>query len=573
MAPKSTDWTDQLIHQYLETLEEPLKQQFEKREQRIDDVYTRRMMLREAEIPAAFKETNKPFHSPLIFDYLRSVVALMAKSYPIPKVVPQKPGQKAQETSSKIEEWLTAAYKRMAVRENIYPLIVDALAADGGGAWKIVLRKDEWLSRRQKNESNAEYLERIDSLRYKQFPFHWEHIPTASYFPSYDEEGLATVLTIQSRVSIDIAKRFRLLPDSSGNLVKVGGDTANPFPSSVEYKELWTRDHYAYLVGDEVMQSGKHSYGEVPFFNAVSSVCSSGKPADQGISLAYPLISIQDQIEDIMTGKSNWGWLNFYPTWKLKPLGEDAMLPANYKIERVSGEAFVPPSGFDAGWEGAPPVGAEINDMLIRILQMAESLSLAPILRANVPSSEMSGVTAAMMVTIAQTQFGIAVDNLARSFNQMAGFMLRRIEKNLKKPVPLWKKDKDKWEELGPEDINGYYEVEHTLEPVVEAIKQIKYTWLQQAQQVGVVSMRYLREEGVNLSSPEKMEEEVNTEVLFNRPEIQNLLVQRLLEDMGAANQQPQAPGTSLAPSGGPGGLGQPALAGAQRPLPPTGGP
>ena len=109
---------------------------------------------------------------------------------------------------------------------------------------------------------------------------------------------------------------------------------------------------------------------------------------------------------------------------------------------------------------------------------MAESLSLAPILRANVPSSEMSGVTAAMMVTIAQTQFGIAVDNLARSFNQMAGFMLRRIEKNLKKPVPLWKKDKDKWEELGPEDINGYYEVEHTLEPVVEAIKQIKYTWL-----------------------------------------------------------------------------------------------
>ena len=69
------------------------------------------------------------------------------------------------------------------------------------------------------------------------------------------------------------------------------------------------------------------------------------------------------------------------------------------------------------------------------------------------------------------------------------------------------------------------------------------------------------------------MEEEVNTEVLFNRPEIQNLLVQRLLEDMGAANQQPQAPGTPLAPSGGPGGLGQPALAGAQRPLPPTGGP
>ena len=544
---------------------------FTRRNERIEDIRSRRFGEHKVAIPKPYQTTATEFRSPDIYDVLRRAPGITTASMPIPKVKPRKSGIQAQENSSLYERWLKEAWLVMDSRSQTFLRLLDALYADGAAVGKIILDRHLWgaAGKKGRREDKEAYLARVKDHRRENFPFFWEHVPTETYYPIYDEDGLAEVLQITERDAYTLAQKYGLMLDGSGKMAK--GDASSryqDFPNTATFIEYWDRDQFCYMVDETVVREpADHGYGRPPFFEAQLNITSSPKTEHQYMGLAAPLIGVSDFKSSFTTMMTNSAYLNAYPTPTYEPTGEFSQMPPDTKLELKIGEGHVSPTGYKLVYIQTPPLGTDLMRAYEWVKQSSDEVALAPILQGILPV-EASGTLAMTMITVAKAILNPGLKNLGRMFNEMAGFILEQVETTLAENVPIGEDL-----ELGPDDIKGYYKVTHDLEPIMPAERMQKAVFLADAYQRGAVSMQYYRQEGIGIHDPEQMDEEVMVEKMRESPEYRTTLMQDWLEyyyaKTGKQPPLPQGIGTAPNVPVAPGGFGQSVVPGIQQPLAP----
>lgn len=278
---------------------------FTARNKNLDELKSRRFGLKEPHVPKEFKDkVSGSFKSPFIFDILRRAPGLTSTTLPVPKVIPLEVGQKAQENSSKRENWLKYAYELMDKQGSTYLKIMDALAANGLTCWKAILDKHTWAApERGESESSDDYLARVKGHKRSHFPFVWEHVPTETCYPRYDEKGLSYVLQITKDSARRLAYKYGLSRGQDGKWTRkrTAYDAENWTNDEAKFVEYWDRNVFVYMVDDFVVKVGEHGYGEVPYFFAALTVTSASEIEYQHFGLAHPLMSLQDNFDEFVS--------------------------------------------------------------------------------------------------------------------------------------------------------------------------------------------------------------------------------------------------------------------------------
>jgi hypothetical protein len=579
---------------YIKDLTLEVETTYRDRNYRHEVVHDHRMMKVGPRLPEKFKASGVEFRAPLVFDLLRRIVAVI-NMMPVPRRIPlDSISAKAQENSSLIENWLMRFYGLMVA--NTYELVKDALVADGMGVFKVILDRHTWGGlEREENEPADIFNNRIKNLHRASNPFSIEHIESSTYYPI--DDGKREVLEVTKRYARPLARQYGLV-SQGGKLVKpteLGPKGVEAFHQSSKFIEYWNETHYVYMVDDVIVEEGDHDYGRPPYFVAYATRTSSKDPAERGISFAYPLISLQQGINEAVTMKLNWGRLNSYPSASLEPISDDvgsAFDENEPTVEITPGELMKIPAGYRFHWNEAPNVGDDLTQMLQFLLSMANEVSLSPILHGEIGSTNMSQASMTTIATIAKSIFGPGLDSLCMAFDEMAAFVLELIDRVLKEPVPLFDTSgkKGTWVEIGPDDIRGYYKVFHKIEATIPAERHQKAVVGGDLQSRGAISMREYRENWIGINDPETIDTERMIEDMRKTPQYWNFLMQKFMDRvqgvpatpatspsninpqamqqlMAGQGQQVAPQGTPATPPVGPGGPGAPVVPGIQQPM------
>jgi hypothetical protein len=182
----------------------------------------------------------------------------------------------------------------------------------------------------------------------------------------------------------------------------------------------------------------------------------------------------------------------------------------------------------------------------------------------------MSNASMATMIAVAKSIFNPATEGIVEVFNGIGAFLKERIE-DLGSPVPIWAQGNGDWLALGPDDVDGYYQVEHDLDTVIPVERMQKAQFMADAYARGFFSKRQTIEDGYGQHDPEKAIVERQLEDLENSAGLQQYVMTQVLRKLGAM-QPPPNPGTPAnipMGMGGPGAVVMPG--GSQSPLLPGG--
>ncbi len=569
------------LESYFKDVSKSVKEKWQPRNDRIDEIWARRLRTHEPNIPDGFKVTAQATKLPLVGDLIRRAQAIIATKLPTAYRRPLAKGTDAQELADHIEMWFNeGAYPTMLRREDTFAQITDAMANDGEAVWKLLYMPHSWAVQRDKgtktnadgevvpNQTDAQYNAAVAGKHQSKFPFEWTHVDTRTYYPlATDDEGVSEVLEITEREARSIADKYNLVPSVDGTLVSpkdVGAviDRDAPFPAKCKFGEYWNRTHFAYFVDGKEVRRGKHDYGRPPYFHAPFSTTSSKDPGFLTESIADPVIPIQDKLDNFITAMENWIWLASFPSMRLRPVSEEAIPTydnkAAVKITIGPGKIIEGvPFGQIPEWVPPPPIGNEVNSYRDMLMEIYNRVTLSPILYAEI-KGQLSGPVATSLIAIARAIFGPGLTNLARAFDEMSALMLYIIETQIKEPVPVWvtdetdpKKRAGTWLELDPKDIEGYYLISHNLEPIIPMEQHQNLIMMETLFDRGLIPPRMLLEQGANIANPEDVLEERMTWDIGNSPDFKNALIMpNVLRRLGA--EAPGAPPNAGTPPGPP---------------------
>lgn len=556
-----TKLTKESAGSYIQEMASELESKYSARDELIDKVERRRFMEQPPQIPSEYKLTAVEHRSNVIFSFCRIANHIMATGKPRVKVEPQEEGPDARKLSSLKEVWVEAAFAtRLDPRERVASALRDSLVTTGTAISKCLLQQHQWAYLREEGEEIDAYNARTRDTRRQKFPFVWEHVPTKTYKPVYQGGKLIEVLEVSEREALPLYREYGLdWTKRLGERVESGSTSR-----SAKFCELWTRDQFVYRVDDEVVDVGDHTYDTPPYFESYAHFTSSLNPKYQCLPLVFPLLYLQDLMDAQTTIRLNWAWHTGFPILMLEPVNDEAAIAGamegfNYEIEIKQGKVLKPPPGFRFKVFEYGATGAELQSMHQFIKQEVEDSSLAPILKGIAPGSDISGTAALTMIAVAKSIIGPAMQSLAQQYDDVTGFMLERIEKDLKQPVPLWvtNKKKKQWLEIGPAEIAGYYQVSHELAPVIPAERAQMITQGNMLYNDGVIPMRMYREDYAGYPQPEKLQLERDIEELMKRPEIMGPMLEEVSRRIGMRKAlQPANTGTPATPPAGPGGMG-----------------
>ena len=549
--------------EYVRRLRVELEQKYGGRNEQLDLIEEHREMAREPKIPEQYKKTATQHRGPQVYRFLNRVASLMAKSLPQAKVLPMNPTDEEQRKSSEREKWFNdGVYPLMNETEDFFLKFVDNTVSNGVGVIKCLLRPHLWAIKRDENEPDEDYNERVKVVHRRNFPFVWRNVPTRAWYPLYDDDGLSECIEVYQDSAQALMRRYPRLTYDQLNIQK-------DYMGQLTKIEYWNRTHAVYIVKNKIVDKFTHDYGRPPYFEAQANV--------EKQSMAFPLLHLQDTYNSFVTMILNYAYYTAFPISHLKRTHDDAFLPENIdkqSIRLVQGETAVAPMGYDYEFLQFPRMSAEVHEALAIVKQVMDEVSLAPVLYGLSPGSDTSGAALHPLIAIAKAVLGPATTSIARAFDEMAHFILERIVEDLKEPVPVYVREKKdgvwrgKWLEQGPDDIKHYYKVVHELQPVIPAERQVNTMYLAALHGQGFIPKRYVVEEGLGEPAPEELLDERWIEDFEMTPEFTAPLKAEFARQLRVRlGLPPSGQGTLAGAPLAPGGQGVPMMPGVQGPV------
>ena len=544
---------------YIHSLVSAMETKYKQRNTRIREVRDRRYWRKIPVIPDKFKATATAYRGSQVFDMIRRSESLM-DGMPEPHV-----SRLSGEEAERRESFMIGFYEESGLKK-IYGKIKDSLFGDGGTCWKILCKSDEYLNTPQtEGESSDSYNNRVKKHRETHFPFTAEHIPFNCFHPITNDE----ILEITERETLPLMRQYGVIYSNRefrfGNIV--GSPDIPPTgsaPRKVKWVEYWNDKIYVYMLGNLVVEAGEHEYGRHPYFFAHSMEASTGDPADECISIATPLVYIQDLIDAFITIQMNWAFINGFPQGRMTPTSDDAaeISDTDTVVWEPGGILDAPGRKFE--WVQAPNIGQDVKAIIEFLKGEADVVSLAPILY-GIAGANTSSTMATSLIAIAKSIFSTGTGNIASAFDDTAAFVLNIIENKLHAPVYVYRVGKKNFVSLSPDEINGYYKFEHTYEPQIAAERATRATLLADAHARDAIPMRLYVEEGLGYEDPAKLMRERKVEDYTKRADYANRVIQEAFRLIGLELQPQQQQPTAIPAA--PGGPGVPMIPGIQLPM------
>lgn len=518
------------------------------------------------EIPAAYRHTNIEVRTPIVADQIQRLVSNLATNPPRPTVPAPGIGPQAQERASKLERGLEALMDRLQREsgKNLWYRLIDQAVETGEGILKLLYRPDRWdnAPERKKEDTDQDYLDRHDAWkRTARLPIVARVVDRLTWYPWYDEDGLARVLEITERPISDLDAQFGAGTGDRclRNLGLPISETASGF-HKVQLIEYWDREWVVYLcmkgiggpgqVGrHNVIASYKHGYGRVPYFAGIGEETSSNDPNYEAQSSAFAVMYLAPFLDSLYTMWANVGYQTGYPsvveTTGPNPLTtpyEDDSDEEDDPIRMAPGMVYRAPPGGDLRPMNWGPAASAITGMVGEMKGLIQSTLLPSIMQGIPPGSRTAGYAIQELAQAAKSKWITTIANLERAISDAMNFALWLLEEKVQEPLYMLHTfiDKDsgnkqrKYLTLDPKDIKGYYACEVVIKPRNPVDRQQEGTFMMNMHVGGAATLRQVIE-SYGEEHPDEIMEEMLVEELMQDPDIRNALKQRVLQKSGLA--------------------------------------
>lgn len=296
----------------------------------------------------------------------------------------------------------------------------------------------------------------------------------------------------------------------------------------------------------------------LPFFLFQGDHTSLPDPAFQGVSIAFRLMRICDALDSLLSMKLNVAYLYSMVSWveTVAVGGEPNALTGGMagaaaggipgQTSNIVGQPWVMQPGYvhplESGHDVKPLVppaeAVQILESLKNdLLEFINLVGPPAAIRGVSPGSGAAGYMVAQLIAAARTKLASILNNAAGALAQMVQFLWWKVEHAFPEGVPVWTgkgEGKGGWLTLKPEDVDGRYSCELSIEPLlpVDELQEAEASLRQQ--QSGAISMRRHRLTLASLGrfgvdDPDTVEQEIRAERIMNSPIFQ------LYEDVTAA--------------------------------------
>lgn len=431
-------------------------------------------------------------------------------------------------------------------------------------------------------EEDAEYLTRVE--RYKQgapLPFLWQALDPRTFHGYYEAGKLVEVLEITRRGRLEVAERYRRYgvryDRKEGRLTSsrwgrpeaeeaLGADDSSA--ETLEFTEHWllvpvgerkskgTQQRVPgqrwtavvrYLADGIVLHEQDMGYDRLPYFPFFGIATASASPQFEAQGVAEDIIGYAPALDFLLTLRQNWGYIAGYAMMLYRrqmPAGGVSGTPgvvpdveAAIKALEVSPVApieFEPGvakellAGEDLSWMQPPPVGADLAQMPQILLELMREASIVPdVLRGKIEPNT-PAYSSAQGLAAATRNIDPITDNHSLALTQLVQFLLWLIEHKHADAIyvdsPTQAEGKrviGKKTRLRPEDIAGNYGVSVEITTLSQDRMIQLGQFLAQMQAQGAISMKELRQRGLQYQAPEEMDLEVLFERYVNSPKFE----------------------------------------------------
>ncbi len=564
------------------------------RDKIIETMRQHRFLSRPVEIPKEYEKTSVKFVSPLPFDTIQRVVAVLTAQPPIVQVPPKSESQEDIENAAKRSKWLNALFEGMDIEREGPPvewLAADAQAADGLGVVKLTYRPSRYSVKAgypdranfiASDEGKIEGLYQRAISQWKRtapLPFQWRDVDALNYFPVYGQDGVRQIVLEKHEIDADalqVEYADAVRVDGSGNIRRAGAGEPvledadeTGAGTTITLWEVWKPKEWSLWcegVGETggaegiLLDGGKNPFNCLPYFEFPGLITSARAPERRAVSILFPSAAIYDALNTEMTKGTNLSHMFGYPTWKrtggMIPGYEDAdQLEDRERIEtgviydlQLSGDlALVAPVDMGRLWE-------TIVGFLMRL---QDQVGLSAITRGQGLGADASGYLFAQIASAAQGIYGPMQSSQERGYSRIGEAIFWCIENELKTGVvvtTVGDENATDWIELKPAEIKGYYRTRVKMQPAIPTNTIAQGNFAAQMNQAGLISKRLGREKYLQVPDPEAERQQIMWERLQETPAyMQAAFEEMMVRRLGVKSRSalpPAAP--SPAEGGGP---------------------
>jgi len=503
--------------------------------------FFRRMRFMEIEprVPVAYDSTV--VRTPKAHQIIERMTGTLTTNPVEITVPPAANTAKAQEQSSKMEKWTKLALEQLqkqAGEDNI-ERFVEHLLVDAHACWRLLYARNYWprYPKREKGESGEDYDDRTEQWKKGQpLPISWSTVDPLQVFPMFSEMGLVCVLESDKRdVATLTPDQWQLTKKSPELWELIRGEAQAQ--GQVEFTQVWYRDVRIYAVNGQIVDRQKHHYGAPPYIYGMGIGTTSRESGKMAVSVLYPLRYILPAFDTVLSQKltacSLYGWPT--PIWKASKdrLGGDGNLTES-RMELVPGETMTLWPDEEIGfleWKGSVP---DLDELIGLLNSMVDQAGLAQVLFGIDPTGE-SGYRLNQLISAARTKFKPIISHTERALEQLIHALYDIVEFQIKEPVYLYSKGKAKgtagWIGLGPDDLNGYRQVEVKLSPIMPTDAYARSSMTINQVKSGLLDVRTALED-LGREQPEEIMDALLADEWKRDPQVKAVLIEEALKRM-----------------------------------------
>ena len=331
----------------------------------------------------------------------------------------------------------------------------------------------------------------------------------------------------------------------------------------VSWFEYWDDEWAVFVADNEVVWSGRHGYGFMPYTFAIPATSlssSSGCPDEryqgilQGVSgLLKTRGRLMNAYEAILR-QSAWPTLNFS--------GQAHLVEETKKNYELFGGMNTLPPGVNVGLSPMALPPQEILQSLTIVDNEIEEASFPNVVRGMRPKGVSSGFGVSVLAGMGRLVFQGTADGMAHAIEQVNMKFAKLIENKIRGRITVHARSEahNFDQTIGPDDIRGYYEniVSLKAEAPEEREREALLAFRLWNGGNGIISM-YEAQRRSGVVNPLEEQLQMGAEKIMNSPQIQEQQVQLAMEGVGLLGQLAE---TATGMAGGGGGIGNQFLPG-----------
>lgn len=332
--------------------------------------------------------------------------------------------------------------------------------------------------------------------------------------------------------------------------------------SLVEWTEYWDDTYFVFIAGNEIVDSGKHGYGFMPYapiLPANSLDWDDRPPHERYLGLVHgSLFDLADEHARAVTAYAAilrtvaWRTIDF--------VGPDFATELARKDYELWGGKNKVPAGVEVKASPYIQVPPDLLQHLSTIETLWEQATFPNVIRGLRPSGISSGFGVSVLAGMGRLVFQGVADGMARAIEQCNTHFAKMIEnKAMGKVTVHARAEVHSFDQaIGPDDIRGYYENVVTLKAEAPEEREREAILARNLYGAGIISL-YEAQKRAGVTNPLEMQVDILAERLqFQDPNVLAALGQLVAERVGLLQQAaemldtPQANTGEFAP-----GLGQ----------------